>query len=725
MALRSADSPREAQVHRTYTFGAAAAPAAGGWDPRPFARVAVEDAYVVRGARGGGGAGVGRLEGGVVPAAAAGALLGVRVNHTAVLSAAAAALVSDALLPGAFNGEARSALATHPTRGTNGNPSALLTLADGRAVALMAFDSVLRAHAVLSRGPRGEAASLADPVLALARGDSSYVSRWAVYYVADADDVGGLRGAADGISVVAPRRVAAPRAAAMMTEPASSAQQHAGVIGAPPRTREFDLVNQLRHDLGTVNVTLRGAGTVLALHASTLAAGGWSDPTGWDAVTIADWFRYQHLVYTGSDIPRLAKDWPAENCSRYTRNYCYGGCYAPAALESNTTVAYEAMLVRSVAMARQGGSNNDSRALLYAHPFLDTAPDAAVGLPPSAQQITPDGTPLRYADCAYAPEFQGYLNSSAPGGLSEYGAVLMGYKDKALDQRGFDGLYMDESIYSVSPQNFNPRIWDGRSGVLAVSGGGGANGTVARTFTDVTLAYAPLKLAIIDAVLARGGTMMTNCAPVTAEVTAYGVRAGRAAQVSFVETGTAINRLRWAQLYTPLGLAKPVGSSGGAAGDLDPAYANVTGELVDNLYASLDFGCVSFAYNRILPNASGWRDPAARDSVVRHAFPLTPQRLGGGFIVGRERVLTKVSGSFAPYAGGAGVRDAAERAPAALCVREFDRDGWKLRVRRGLPSPAKTTLLPDGGAEGAAFAVVAPDSECAGEGAGAGGRRSW
>ena len=150
MALRSADSPREAQVHRTYTFGAAAAPAAGGWDPRPFARVAVEDAYVVRGARGGGGAGVGRLEGGVVPAAAAGALLGVRVNHTAVLSAAACSLVSDALLPGAFNGEARSALATHPTRGTNGNPSALLTLADGRAVALMAFDSVLRAHAVLS-----------------------------------------------------------------------------------------------------------------------------------------------------------------------------------------------------------------------------------------------------------------------------------------------------------------------------------------------------------------------------------------------------------------------------------------------------------------------------------------------------------------------------------------------------------------------------------------------
>ena len=46
-------------------------------------------------------------------------------------------------------------------------------------------------------------------------------------------------------------------------------------------SREWDFVNQLRHDLGSTNVTLRGAGSVLSLYPSVLAAGNWSDPGTW------------------------------------------------------------------------------------------------------------------------------------------------------------------------------------------------------------------------------------------------------------------------------------------------------------------------------------------------------------------------------------------------------------------------------------------------------------
>ena len=148
--------------------------------------------------------------------------------------------------------------------------------------------------------------------------------------------------------------------------------------------------------------------------------------------------------------------------------------------------------------------------------------------------------------------------------------------------------------------------------------------------------------------------------------------------------------MRWSQLYTPLGLAKQSNASGGPSGDLDPNYKNLTGGWVDNLYAALDFGCLMFAYTRVIPNATGVVN------IVQHAFPITPQRLGEGFIVGRERVVTKVSGGFAPL----GV-------DGPLCVMSFDRDGWLQGSQRAVPAPANVTA--SGG-----FAVVVPDGDCDG-----------
>ena len=101
---------------------------------------------------------------------------------------------------------------------------------------------------------------------------------------------------------------------------------------------------------------------------------------------------------------------------------------------------------------------------------------------------------------------------------------------------------------------------------------------------------------------------------------------------------------------------------------------------------------MTFAYDQVLPNAT-----TAGESIMRHAFPITPQRLGEGFIVGRERVLTKSSSAVAPmgYDG-------------ALCVRTFDRDGWQTGTLRGVAAPANVSLP----ADGAAFAVVVPDDDC-------------
>lgn len=218
-----------------------------------------------------------------------------------------------------------------------------------------------------------------------------------------------------------------------------------------------------------------------------------------------------------------------------------------------------------------------------------------------------------------------------------------------------------------------------------------------------------------DRIAGHGGRTIANCAPVSAEIIAAGVRAGTQATVNFVETGSAINRLRWGQLYTPISLAKPPGLPG-KPNDVDPRYANVTGWPVSNLYAALDFGSLVFMYDRMVPNVTGWRDPAIRTNVMAHTFPITPQILGPGFIVGCERVVTKTQGTFALPSS---ELCAAKRAPVmasasgALCVREFDLAGWQIAVRRRVPTPASVVDIGSSGK--AAFAVVVPDDDCAGK----------
>ena len=70
-------------------------------------------------------------------------------------------------------------------------------------------------------------------------------------------------------------------------------------------------------------------------------------------------------------------------------------------------------------------------------------------------------------------------------------------------------------------------------------------------------------------------------------------------------------------------------------------------------------------YDMLLPNASGW---STADNVMQHIFPTTPVELGPGFIIGKERIVTKASRTF----GFPAAHDGSER----LCVSIFDRQGW-------------------------------------------------
>ena len=83
--------------------------------------------------------------------------------------------------------------------------------------------------------------------------------------------------------------------------------------------------------------------------------------------------------------------------------------------------------------------------------------------------------------------------------------------------------------------------------------------------------------------------------------------------------------------------------------DDDPLYNNIGQDLWLNLLAHLDFGVLTFSYDGM------WRN-STQPTCYRHMVPITVTKLGRGFVVGRERVISKVNRSFtAPPPSGDGV----------------------------------------------------------------------
>lgn len=93
------------------------------------------------------------------------------------------------------------------------------------------------------------------------------------------------------------------------------------------------------------------------------------------------------------------------------------------------------------------------------------------------------------------------------------------------------------------------------------------------------------------------------------------------------------------------------------------------------------------------PQVTGWR---TKENVIRHLCPITPVQLGSGFVIGVERVVTKVSGEFSLPS------DSLSR-PASheeLVLRSFDGDGWLLATTTVTGQKVKVVVPPDG------FAVI-------------------
>jgi len=203
-----------------------------------------------------------------------------------------------------------------------------------------------------------------------------------------------------------------------------------------------------------------------------------------------------------------------------------------------------------------------------------------------------------------------------------------------LDEIGTDGVYFDEFSLGVigSHRTYLGR-WDGISAEINFT-----TGEIYAPYVDCGLASNQARVNLVKELLARGKTVVANFYSTSREEQSLPVN-------RFAEQGWGLSKMTWGDgtkppatnymffghLNSPIGLGiyyTPAGQ--------DPAR-----QLVRALTAYLRHGMVMY-YN-VLTESPREGPGSFEYGVVNHMFPITPVKLGEGFIVGKERILTAVS----------------------------------------------------------------------------------
>ena len=217
---------------------------------------------------------------------------------------------------------------------------------------------------------------------------------------------------------------------------------------------------------------------------------------------------------------------------------------------------------------------------------------------------------------------------------------LMDQARFVIEECGLDGFYVD-CFTGAGNQYYGYTYdrWDGLTVDIDP-----VTGKVTRKYTDLVLAGAEHRKAFIEYGLKHGGMVLTNGHPVAHETQSLHAQ-------HFNEAFSAVD------VYaTPLGRKPPVNSTICCAQLTSPlALGATTGRykekgsreaakiVVLTAIHYLRHGVLYYHYGNRIPETgpgSGEYGP------FNHMFPITPVRLGEGFVIGKERIVTCVSGAF-------------------------------------------------------------------------------
>lgn len=244
----------------------------------------------------------------------------------------------------------------------------------------------------------------------------------------------------------------------------------------------------------------------------------------------------------------------------------------------------------------------DATYMVYFHCFLDVTDEGPERFA-DARTLRPDG---KQAD--YGKEDQ-RLYLPMAGNL--YGAEVRKNVDVILDEIGADGVYWDEHQYSSAQYHYG-EPWDRFSGDIDPK-----SMRVRGLKSSVTLLTESWRVDLAKYIQSRG-PLIGNGAPYTRAMAELNFPC-------FVETG-AITNCTLSHLYSPIALGDHLTEH-----SQQDAYAT--------MLAALDYGCVYHWYNDMTVTPT-------HPTITSHMFPITPLELHRGYIIGEERIITKVSGKF-------------------------------------------------------------------------------
>jgi hypothetical protein len=247
------------------------------------------------------------------------------------------------------------------------------------------------------------------------------------------------------------------------------------------------------------------------------------------------------------------------------------------------------------------------KSLYYYHSFSDTS-EEAMALFSDARLLTSAGEHADYGNA----ELKLYI----PTETNSFGVMTAKSLDIILDKIGADGVFWDEFEYSRYEYHYG-EPWDGCSADINAK-----TMTVDSLKSSVTLLSLPWRMAQAKRILAHGERpiLTGNGAPRTR--TTANLHFPR-----FVETGSSENCAD-IQLYTPIGLGDHLTEREGV-----DAYRS--------MLRNLDYGCVYYWYTSNATMAF-----PTHKFLTEYMFPITPVELHAGYIIGKERIITKKSGLF-------------------------------------------------------------------------------
>lgn len=217
-----------------------------------------------------------------------------------------------------------------------------------------------------------------------------------------------------------------------------------------------------------------------------------------------------------------------------------------------------------------------------------------------------------------------------------------------MEDVGLDGIYIDGFSLALKgdpSQRYTYDRWDGVTVDIDAH-----TGKILRRYTDCAWVGVQAQKSLIQYVHSRSGILVANTAASAQEVQSSSV-------MRFMEASTVMGKFDFVegrepplfrhlcrgQLGSPIALGWTAHASGGI--EDGPEYSR---KVMEAAITYLRHGLLYYYffyghYGGQCPQSVSY---PCEYGAINHMFPITPTYIGKGFVVGKERIVTSVSGNF-------------------------------------------------------------------------------